>query len=68
MALFLLVEVLSIVAVFVFYFMPKTFADLGLYPEDLLADAIEKYRDDTDAQSLIDDIQEVVSKIMFVRH
>lgn len=61
MALFLLLEVVAIVGVFIFYFMPNTFADIGFYPDSLLKDAITRYREDPDSQSLIDDIQEMFS-------
>jgi len=61
MALFLILEVVAVIGVFIFYFMPKTFADIGFYPDELLKDAIESYRDDPDSQSLIDDIQELFS-------
>lgn len=60
MALFLLLEVVFIVGVFIFYFMPNTFTDMGFYPDKLFKDAISSYRDDPDSQSLIDDIQETV--------
>ncbi|XP_005092359.1 tetraspanin-33 [Aplysia californica] len=61
MAICLLLEVLLIVLVFVFYFVDDAFADIGLYPEDALEDAVVKYRDDPDMQGLIDNIQELLS-------
>ena len=61
LSLLLLVQIVIIVFVFIFYFMEDVAQTLKLYPEDLLRDAIIKYREDVDMRNFIDDMQEFVS-------
>ncbi|XP_033757662.1 tetraspanin-33-like [Pecten maximus] len=55
--IFVLLELLIIIAIFIFTFTPDIFKNLGIYPEDVLKDAIVKYRDDPDMQDFIDNTQ-----------
>ena len=56
-------ELVLVVFVFVFYFVPNSRETLGLFPENAMKDAISKYGvvDDDDMVNLIDNIQKTVS-------
>ncbi|WAR21615.1 TSN33-like protein [Mya arenaria] len=60
MTLFFVGEIILIVFVFVFYFVPEAKQKLGLFPEKTFQDAIEKYGvvEDDDMRNLIDSMQE----------
>lgn len=60
LTLFLLGELVLIIFVFVFYFVPDAKQKLGLFPEKTFQDAIAKYGvvDDIDMKNLIDNLQE----------
>ena len=59
----LILEILGVIFIVTFYFREESIADLGIYPEEYFEDAIIKYRDDSDMQNFIDNMQDVVSKI-----
>ena len=61
LSILLLAQIVLIVFVFIFYFMEDVAQTLKLYPEDLLRDAIKKYREDVDMRNFIDDMQDFVS-------
>ncbi|GFS07378.1 tetraspanin [Elysia marginata] len=61
LSIIMILEILGIILVVVFYFKEEALADMGIYPEDTFKDAIIKYRDDTDMQNFIDNMQDVVS-------
>ncbi|XP_069139386.1 tetraspanin-33-like [Argopecten irradians] len=61
--IFVLIELLIIIAIFIFTFTPDIFKNLGIYPEDLLKDAIVKYRDDPDMQDFIDNTQKDATRV-----
>ena len=56
-------EIILVIFVFIFYFVPDAREKLGLFPEKTMQDAIEKYGvvDDDDMVNLIDSIQRSVS-------
>lgn len=56
-------EIILVIFVFIFYFVPDAREKLGLFPEKAMKDAIEKYGvvDDDDMVNLIDGIQRSVS-------
>ena len=56
-------EIILVIFVFIFYFVPDAREKLGLFPEKTMQDAIEKYGvvDDDDMVNLIDGIQRSVS-------
>ncbi|XP_071090070.1 tetraspanin-5-like [Haliotis cracherodii] len=58
--LFLFLELALIIFVFVFYYVPDARTTLKLYPEDVLREAIVKYRDDDDMKNLIDVMQQTL--------
>ena len=66
LSLLLLVQIVLIILVFIFYFAEDIASDWNLVPEDLLKDAIVKYRDDPDMRNVIDDLQEFVSCSLFL--
>ena len=63
MTLLFLGELVLIILVFVFYFVPDAKQKLGLFPEKTFKEAIIKYGtvDDQDMKNFIDNLQEDVS-------
>ncbi|OWF38342.1 tetraspanin-33-like [Mizuhopecten yessoensis] len=53
----ILIELFLICFIFIFTFSPDILKNLNIYPQDLLKDAVVKYRDDPDMQDFIDNIQ-----------
>uniref|UniRef100_K1PUU2 Tetraspanin-33 n=1 Tax=Magallana gigas TaxID=29159 RepID=K1PUU2_MAGGI len=52
--LFIFIQVIGVVFVFLFYYDKSIFISLKIYPDDLFKDAIVRYRDDPDQQDFID--------------
>ena len=63
LTIFLIGEVVLVVFIFVFYFVPNAKEDLGLFPSKAFKDAIKKYGivEDDDMKNLIDNMQSSVS-------
>ncbi|XP_052772996.1 tetraspanin-33-like [Mya arenaria] len=57
MTILFFVQIVIVILIFVVVFVPEARNQLGIYPEDSLRVAIEKYRDDPDMQNLIDNFQ-----------
>ncbi|XP_062572532.1 tetraspanin-33-like [Saccostrea cucullata] len=51
---FIFIQVVGVVFVFLFYYDNSILISLKIYPEDLFKDAITNYRDDADQQDFID--------------
>lgn len=58
--LFIFIQVIGVVFVFLFYYDKSIFISLKIYPDDLFKDAIVRYRDDPDQQDFIDGWQKEV--------
>ncbi|PVD30630.1 hypothetical protein C0Q70_09903 [Pomacea canaliculata] len=58
LSILLLAQVIIIIFVFIFYFMDDVAKKLNFYPENVLRDAIIRYRDDVDMRNFIDDLQQ----------
>lgn len=61
LSILLLFELIIVIFVFIFYFVEDVAQQLKLYPENLLRDAIIRYREDVDMRNFIDDLQEFLS-------
>ena len=70
MTLLFLGELVLIILVFVFYFVPDAKQKLGLFPEKTFKEAIIKYGtvDDQDMKNFIDNLQEDVSSNVFLAY
>lgn len=62
LSILLLAQVIIIIFVFIFYFMDDVAKKLNFYPENVLRDAIIRYRDDVDMRNFIDDLQQFVRR------
>nr|KAG5714276.1 hypothetical protein BaRGS_018493 [Batillaria attramentaria] len=58
LSILLLLQVIVIIFVFIFYFMEDVAQKMNLYPEDVLNDAVRRYRSDVDMRNVIDNMQE----------
>ncbi|KAL5022615.1 hypothetical protein ScPMuIL_001770 [Solemya velum] len=54
----LLLQVVGVIFVFVFYYVPESRTSLNLYPEGLIEDGVERYWVDDDMKNLLDDMQQ----------
>ena len=64
LTLILLLELVCGILIFIFYYIPSVRKSLGfLEPEDVLKQAIVRYRDDHDLRDMIDEIQRSVSAL-----
>lgn len=62
LSLFLLGEIILVVFIFVFYFVPNAKETLGLFPSETFKDAVKKYGivEDDDMKNFIDNMQKSV--------
>ena len=66
LTIFFLLEIVMVIFIFVFYFVPDAKQKLGLFPEKTFEEAIKKYGivEDEDMKNLIDSLQEGVRRYL----